>query len=108
MGGGVVVVSRMGQSLAANHNQAHMWCDLELLVLGAVYIMDYEVVLRPCKICDRLLNFSWDHFGLHQRKKRESDHGDCARGVHCDNIRKQRAGKYRVIYIHKRKNLEFS
>jgi hypothetical protein len=30
------------------------------------------------------------------------------RGVHCDNIRKQRAGKYRVIYIHKRKNLEFS
>jgi hypothetical protein len=31
-----------------------------------------------------------------------------SRGVHCDNIRKQRAGKYRVIYIHKRKNLEFS
>jgi hypothetical protein len=30
------------------------------------------------------------------------------RGVHCDNIRNQRAGKYRVIYIHKRKNLEFS
>jgi hypothetical protein len=31
-----------------------------------------------------------------------------SRGVHCDNIRNQRAGKYRVIYIHKRKNLEFS
>jgi hypothetical protein len=30
------------------------------------------------------------------------------RGVHCNNIRKQCAGKYRVIYIHKRKNLEFS
>ena len=34
--------------------------------------------------------------------------GFAAWGVHCDNIRKQRAGKYRVIYIHKRKNLEFS
>jgi len=31
-----------------------------------------------------------------------------SQGVHCDNIRKQRAGKYRLIYIHKRKNLEFS
>ena len=30
------------------------------------------------------------------------------RGVHCDNIRKQRARKYMVIYIHKRKNLEFT
>ena len=30
------------------------------------------------------------------------------RGVHYENIRTQRAGKYRVIYIHKRKNLEFS
>ena len=34
--------------------------------------------------------------------------GPKSRGVHCENIRKQRAGKYRVIYIHKRKNLEFS
>jgi len=34
--------------------------------------------------------------------------GQAPRGVHCDDIRKQRAGKYRVIYIHKRKNLEFS
>jgi len=25
--------------------------------------------------------------------------------VHCDNIWKQRAGKYRVIYIHKRKKI---
>ena len=31
-----------------------------------------------------------------------------SRGVHYDNIRKQRAGKYGVIYIHKKKNLEFS
>jgi hypothetical protein len=30
------------------------------------------------------------------------------RGVHCDNITKQRAGKYMVIYIHKTKILEFS
>ena len=30
------------------------------------------------------------------------------RGVHYDNIRKQRAGKYKVIYIYKRKNLEIS
>ena len=30
------------------------------------------------------------------------------RGVHYENIRKQHAGKYRVIYIHKRENLEFS
>ena len=31
-----------------------------------------------------------------------------ARAVHCDNIRKQRVGKYKVIYIHKRKILKFS
>jgi hypothetical protein len=36
------------------------------------------------------------------------NHNEYSRGVHYDNIRKQRAGKYRVIYIHKRKNLEFS
>ena len=38
----------------------------------------------------------------------EGDAHALPRGVHYDNIRKQRAGKYRVIYIHKRKNLEFS
>ena len=27
--------------------------------LGDVYIMDHEVVPRPCKICDWLLNPSW-------------------------------------------------
>ena len=38
--------------------------------------MDREVVPRPCKICDWLLNSSWDHFSLHQgkEKKCESDH----------------------------------
>ena len=36
--------------------------------------MDYEFVPRPCKICDWLLNSSWDHFGLHQGKKFESGH----------------------------------
>jgi hypothetical protein len=30
--------------------------------------MDHEVVLRPCKICDWLLNSTWDHFSLHQGK----------------------------------------
>ena len=30
--------------------------------------MDHEVVSRPCKICDWLLNLSPDHFGLHQGK----------------------------------------
>jgi hypothetical protein len=33
---------------------------------GVVYIMDHEVVPRPCKICDWLLNSSRDHFGLQQ------------------------------------------
>jgi mRNA-degrading endonuclease RelE of RelBE toxin-antitoxin system len=41
-------------------------------------------------------------------KEKIAAHEEAPRGVHCDNIRKQRAGKYRVIYIHKRKNLEFS
>ena len=36
--------------------------------LGAVYIMGREVVPRPCKICDWLLNSFRDHFGLHQGK----------------------------------------
>ena len=38
--------------------------------------MDHEVVPRPYKICDWLLNSSsfWDHFGLHQGKKYQSDH----------------------------------
>jgi hypothetical protein len=30
--------------------------------------MDREVVPRPCKIRDWLLNSYWDHFGLHQGK----------------------------------------
>ena len=34
--------------------------------LGVVYIMDHEVVPRPCEICDWLLNSSQDHFGLQQ------------------------------------------
>jgi hypothetical protein len=28
--------------------------------------MDHEIIPRPCKICDWLLNLSWDHFGSHQ------------------------------------------
>ena len=36
--------------------------------LGDVYTMDHKVIPRPCKICDWLLNSSWEHFGLHQGK----------------------------------------
>jgi hypothetical protein len=28
--------------------------------------MDHEIIPRLCKICDWLLNSSWDHFGSHQ------------------------------------------
>jgi hypothetical protein len=44
---------------------------------GVVYAMDHEVIPRPCKICVWLLNLSssWDHFGLHQGRKCQSDHG---------------------------------
>ena len=31
-----------------------------------VYTM--KVVSRPCKICDWMLNLSWNHFGLHQER----------------------------------------
>ena len=34
--------------------------------LRGFYTMNHEDVPRPCKISDRLLNSSWDHFGLHQ------------------------------------------
>lgn len=37
------------------------------VISGAVYIMDHEVVWRPCKICDWLLNSFHDHFDLYQR-----------------------------------------
>ena len=35
-------------------------------IRGVVYTMDHGIVPRPCKLCDWLLNSSWDHFGLHQ------------------------------------------
>ena len=51
--------------------------------------MDHEVIPRPCKICDWLLNMSWDHFNLHQGKNViASDHGvrgppeDIFQGLH--------------------------
>ena len=37
--------------------------------------MNHEVVPRPCKICEWLFNLSRDHFGLHQGKQYQSDHG---------------------------------
>ena len=39
--------------------------------LGVVYTTQHEVISKPCKICDWLLNLSWDHFGLHQEKMSE-------------------------------------
>ena len=41
---------------------------MEFELLGVVYTMHHEVVLRPYNICDWLLNSSRDHFGLHQDK----------------------------------------
>ena len=35
---------------------------------GIVYTMDHEVVPRPCKIYDWLLNSTWGHFNLHWGK----------------------------------------
>ena len=39
------------------------------LVKGLFYTMDHEVVPRPCKICDWLVNSFGGHFDLHQGKK---------------------------------------
>ena len=39
-----------------------------LVLRGVVYTMDCEVVPGSCKICDWLLNSSWDQFGLYQGK----------------------------------------
>jgi hypothetical protein len=39
-----------------------------------VCTMHHNVILKPCKICDWLLNSSWIHFGLHQGKNCQSDH----------------------------------
>ena len=47
----------------------------KLKELGVVYTMNHEVVPRPCKICDWLLNSSWDYFNLHRGKICYSDHG---------------------------------
>jgi hypothetical protein len=47
-------------------NTPHILYELGLLVQGVAYIMDHEVVPRPNKICNWLLNSSRDHFGLHQ------------------------------------------
>ena len=39
-----------------------------ILTKGVVYTMDKEVIPRPCRYCDWLLNSSWDHFHLHRGK----------------------------------------
>ena len=48
---------------------------LSHLDIGIVYTLDHEVISRPCKNGDWLLNLSQDHFSLHQGKKCQSDHG---------------------------------
>ena len=40
---------------------------------GDVYTMDHEVVSRPYKSCNWILNSFQDQFGLYQRKKGHSD-----------------------------------
>ena len=48
------------------------WVMLHRLwYLGVVYTMDYEVIPRPCKSVDWLLNSSHDHFGLHKENMSE-------------------------------------
>ena len=42
------------------HETSNLW------VLRVFYTMNHEVVPRPCKICDWLVDSSRDHFGLHQ------------------------------------------
>ena len=46
----------------------------ESILWRVVYTMDHKVVPRPCKICDWLLNSSWDHLGFTPRKKCHSGH----------------------------------
>lgn len=43
--------------------------------LGAVYVMDHEVVSCSYEVCDWPLNSYEDHYGLHQDYKVKSDHG---------------------------------
>ena len=39
---------------------------LDLLIISwVIYTVGHEVMSRPCKIWDWLLNLSQDHFGLH-------------------------------------------
>ena len=45
--------------------------QIQVRYLGVVYTMEREVIPRPCKVCDWLLNSYWsyrDRFGLHQGK----------------------------------------
>ena len=36
--------------------------------------MHHEVIPRPYKFCDWMLNTTWDHFSLHQGKIGQNDH----------------------------------
>ena len=43
----------------------HVDMKVAIYILGVVYILDHEVVLRPCKKFEQLSNFTQGHFGLH-------------------------------------------
>ena len=57
--------------------------------VGVVYTMNHEVVPRPCKTCDWLLNSSWDYFSLRQGKKMSEwpwssrSPRNISKGLHC-------------------------
>ena len=52
---------KVGSLTPSNEIQA-----FQTMFLWHVYTMHHEVVPRPCKICDWLLNWSWDDFSSHQ------------------------------------------
>jgi hypothetical protein len=68
-------------------------------IVSVQSMITYDPRTLATSLTDRNLTYSW------QRPCIYVIQGCNPRGVHYDNIRKQRAGKYRVIYIHKRKNL---
>jgi hypothetical protein len=37
------------------------------VILGVVYTMDCKVIPMPCKMCNWMLNSSWEHLSLNQK-----------------------------------------
>ena len=76
-------------------------CEKESVEIQDMFDNEEVGVQVLANVCGQLIEGYGDEVGALGRNI-------LPRGVHCDNIRKQRAGKYKVIYIYKRKNLEFS